>query len=163
MSYTTIAVTPGAGANVNVDRIAGNDTQRVKAAWGTEGAVSDVSLLNPLPIQDMNQSTYHLVTAASANAASVKASAGILRGVHVFNNTTYPIYVKFHNTAGTPTAGSGVVFTVGVQAGTMRDLVLPGRGKAFGTGIGITVVKDMSDSGTTAVAANDAQVEVAYE
>jgi hypothetical protein len=163
VAYTTVAFTPGAGANINVDRVSGNDFQRTKPAWGVEGSAVDASLSNPLPIQDTQVSSYHLVTAASTNAANIKASPGILRGVHVFNVAAYPIYVKFHNTAGTPTAGAGVVFTVGVQAGGVRDVQLAGRGRAFGTGIGITVVKLMPDSDATAVVANDAQIEVLYE
>lgn len=163
MSYATVAVTPGAGATINVDRISGNDFQRMKPAWGTENSALDVSLTNPLPIQDTQPSTYHLITAASTNAANIKSSAGILRGVHVFNAAAYPVYVKFHNTAGAPTAGSGVVLTVGVQAGGVRDFQLAGRGRAFGTGIGITVVKLMPDNDTTVVVANDAQIEVLYE
>lgn len=114
-------------------------------------------------ITETAQSTSHLVTAASDNATSVKASAGKLRGIQVFSRATYPIYVKFHNTAGTPTAGSGVVYAVGVQAGTQVNFLLPGNGRSFAAGIGMTVVKDIADNGTTAVAASDALIEVLYE
>jgi hypothetical protein len=86
-----------------------------------------------------------------------------LRSVYAFNKATYPIYIKFHNTAGAPTAGSGVVFGVGIQAGTHLSLLLPGGGRAFSTGLAMTVVKDITDAGTTAVAASDAVIEVGYE
>lgn len=105
---------------------------------------------------------FHLVTAATTNANNVKASAGQLYGVHVFNNAAYPVFVKFHNTAGTPTPGSGVVFTVGVQAGTQRD-VQSTFGIAFGTGIGLSVVQGITDADTTAVALNDAVIDVEYK
>ena len=108
-------------------------------------------------------SATHVVAAASANATSIKASAGTLRGFSFFNNAAYPVYLKFHNTAGTPTAGSGVVRTFAIQAGMQRDVVLPGGGISFATGIGITLVQDLADSGTTAVAANDAVGEIFYE
>jgi hypothetical protein len=104
----------------------------------------------------------HLVTAATTNAANIKASAGQVFGWSIYNNAAYPIYVKFHNTAGTPTAGAGVVHSVGVQAGTGRDWNTD-IGIAFSTGIGITVVKDITDAGTTAVALSDAIVEVYYK
>ena len=107
-------------------------------------------------------STSHLVTAATTNATSIKASAGLLKSVHVLSVRATPLYVKFHNTAGTPTAGSGVVLTVGVQAGMQRDFVLPDGGRSFATGIGMTVVSDIADAGTTAVAASDAVIEVVY-
>lgn len=105
---------------------------------------------------------FHLVAASSTNATNIKASAGQLYAAHVFNAATYPIFVKFHNTAGTPTAGSGVVRTIGVQAGTQRDVSLADLGSAFSTGIGITIVKDIADAGTTAVAASDCVVDVDY-
>lgn len=125
---------------------------------GTIGSPSTVGLT----IQQAAVSTKHVIAAATDNAQSVKASAGLLRAVRVYNNADYPIYVKFHNTAGTPTAGASVVYTVGVQAGTQRDVVLPGGGRAFATGIGLSVVKGLADNDATATAASDAAIEVEY-
>jgi hypothetical protein len=105
--------------------------------------------------------TKHLVAGASTNATSVKASAGQIYGWSIYNNAAYPIYVKFHNTAGTPTAGSGVVQTVGVQAGTQVN-VFNTQGIPFATGIGLTIVKDLADAGATAVAASDCVADVFY-
>lgn len=107
-------------------------------------------------------SIYHVVSAGSANAANIKASAGQVFGWNIFNNAAYPVYVKFHNTAGTPTAGAGVVHTIGIQAGTGRDFSST-VGMAFGTGIGITIVKDLADAGSTAVVASDCAVEVYWK
>lgn len=107
--------------------------------------------------------THGFVTAATTNAQNIKAAAGKLRSVHVFNKSDLPIYLKFHNTAGVPTAGAGVVFRVGVQAGRERDLVLPGGGRAFATGLAITVVRGIADNDANAVAADDAVIEVGYE
>lgn len=112
-------------------------------------------------------STHHIVTAASTNAANIKASAGTVYGVSGFNNADYPVKVCLHNTAGTPTAGASVVWSQVVQAGQRLDVVIPQGGRAFATGIARTVVKiaaagDMADSGATATAANDAQFEVSY-
>lgn len=101
----------------------------------------------------------HLVSAGSTNATIVKASAGLLVGVRVFNNAAYPIYVKFHNTSGAPTPGAGVVKTIGVQAGTQRDVLIPG-GHYFSTGIGMSIVKGIADADVTAVLANDCVVDV---
>lgn len=162
MSYTTIPVTPGSGANVNVDRIGGNDFQRFKLSWGVQGSAVDVSSSDPFPIQDTNQSTYHLITDGT-DSANIKSTGGIVRGVLILNTAAYPIYIKFHNTGGTPTPGSGVVMTVPVQAGFLLPFTFPGRGKAFATGIGITVVKDAADAGSTPVAAGDGVIEVFYE
>ncbi len=130
---------------------------------------TDVTTANPLPVAITPQTTggdsdYHVVAAATTNAANIKASAGQLYGVHVFGNpsTAYPVYVKFHNTAGTPTAGTGVVLTVGVQAGMSRDVIFP-NGFAFATGIGITIVKGITDADGTSVAVSDCVCDVDYK
>ena len=108
-------------------------------------------------------STAHLIAAGSGDATSVKAAAGTLKSVHVFNKSDVPIYVKFHNTAGAPTPGASVVLTVGVQAGLARDVVLPDGGRAFATGIAMTIVTGIADDDSTGVTAADCSVEVAYE
>jgi hypothetical protein len=104
----------------------------------------------------------NIITAATANPTVIRASAGQLRSVHVYNNAGYPVYVKFHNSTAAPTAGAGVVMTVGAQAGTQRDWVFPAQGLTFSTGIGLTCVKDMASTGTTATALNDAAIGVSY-
>jgi hypothetical protein len=127
----------------------------IKSAGATVG-------IAPLPITAGGCSTYHVVSAASDNAANIKASAGQIYGVTVFNNASTPRYVKFHNTAGTPTAGTGVVRTVGVQAGVNVRVAFP-VGIAFGTGIGITIVTGIADNSAVAVNSNDVVVDVDYK
>lgn len=119
-------------------------------------------LTHPQPATSGGCSTYHIVSTGSTNVANVKASAGQVYGIDVFNNAAYPVYVKFHNTAGTPTAGASVVRTVGVQAGASVSLAFP-TGLAFGTGIGVSIVQDITDAGTTAVLLSDCVVDVAYK
>lgn len=109
-------------------------------------------------------SNYHVVAAASNNAALIKGSAGTLFGVRIFNNAAYPVYVKLYNsTSNPPVPGTtGVFKTFGCQSGTQRDIAITGGGLTMGTGIGISILKDLADSGTTAVAANDCVVDVEY-
>jgi hypothetical protein len=106
--------------------------------------------------------SFHLVSAGSTNANNVKASPGQVYGWSIFNNAVYPVYVKLYDTAGTPTAGTGVVQTIGVQAGTGRDFSLD-SGIAFGTGIGLTITKGIADSDATAVLASDCVVDLFYK
>lgn len=110
----------------------------------------------------IGSSIYHVVTAASTNAANVKASAGRVTGWSCFNNAAYPVYVKFHNTGGTPTAGTGVVYTIGIQAGVEVHYE-DDDGLAFSTGIGISIVKGITDADATAVAASDCVVNVHWK
>jgi hypothetical protein len=107
-------------------------------------------------------SLYHAVAAASTNAVNIKASAGRVTGWVIFNNADYPVYVKFHNTAGTPTAGSGVAYTIGVQSGTQANFD-DDDGMAFATGIGISIVKGITDADATAVLLSDCVVNVNYK
>jgi hypothetical protein len=62
----------------------------------------------------------HLVSAATTNLTNVKASAGQLYGWCIFNTNAAVRYVKLHNTAGTPTAGTAIVQTIAVPAGGGR-------------------------------------------
>lgn len=142
--------------------------------WDDAGTQRAASAAKPLPVTATVSSTddaqtsggcsnFHLVSAGSDNATRIKASAGQVYGIRVFNNAAYPVYVKLHDTAANPpTAGSGVVKTVGVQAGTQRDLEIP-KGMVFSTGIGVSIVKGITDASTTAVVASDCVIDVEYK
>lgn len=106
-------------------------------------------------------SKYHVVIAATTNAANIKSSPGQIRLVRVFNNAMYPIYVKLHDTAGVPTPGVGVAETIGVQAG-LTLLVPMDHGDPFAAGIGISIVKGIADNDATALLVNDGVVDVFF-
>ena len=97
----------------------------------------------------------NFVAAASTNATVLKSSAGRLIGYVLTNNATAVRYVKLHNQNTTPTAGTGVVGTIGIppNGGTVA-LQLPG-GIGFGNGITFTTVTGAAATDATAVAAND--------
>lgn len=126
------------------------------------GSEMQVDIVSGAAAASPVSSVYHAVAGASTNVANIKASAGTLFHINVYNNADYPIYVKLHNTAGTPTAGSGVVYTVGVQAGVGREVTMPQGGRSFATGIGISIVKGIADNDATATVASDAVVDVIY-
>lgn len=155
--------------NVSVDELAGSlFVQRVKLQFGADGSAADISTTNPLPVQLIKPSNHHFVTLASVNAANIKASAAVLRSIHGFNYAGYPIKVCLHNSTGPPTAGVGVLFAQVVQAGTRLDVEVPEGGLDFSAGLGRTVVKvavagDISDTGATAVAANDGVFDIGFE
>lgn len=107
-------------------------------------------------------STYHLVSAGTTNLVNVKASAGQLMGWYVYNSNASMRKLCFHNTAGTPTAGASIFFTLPIPGGSAANVMLE-TGIAFGTGIGISTVTDLADSGTTAVAANDLNINLFYK
>lgn len=161
----SIPITAGAGTNVDTELVGSDHVQRIKPAWGPALSATDTdhAVGKGLPVQFAPVSHYHLITAATTNANNIKGSAGKLRSVHSFNDgVTGAFFIKFHDVSGTPTPGTGVVFTVAVQAGTPRDVVLPGA-RSFTNGIGITVVRNQVDSDATAVLVNEGSIEVTYE
>lgn len=95
----------------------------------------------------------HVVAAASTNAQNVKASAGRLVGWSLSNTTAAWVYLKLHNTAGTPTAGAAVVGAIGIPPNGKSELQLDG-GISFTTGIGLSIVTGAADADATAVTAN---------
>lgn len=113
-------------------------------------------------VRDAACPNFHHVTDASTNAESVHGFSTYLRSVHVFNDDAERICVKFHDSSVAPTPGTtAVAFTVVVQAGLSRDIVLPGHGISFGNGIGLSVTRNPADNDTTAVAAGSL-IEVVY-
>ena len=106
--------------------------------------------------------TYNAVTAASTNAAVVKASAGALYELTVSNVTATPVFVKFYNKATAPTVGTDVpVLTVPVAANTTVPVQFGIVGKRFATGIGIAVTAGAAATDTAAAVAG-AQVNATY-
>lgn len=103
----------------------------------------------------------HFVSAATTNAANIKASAGRVLGWCLANTTASWKYVKLHNTAGTPTAGAAVVQTIGIPPNGIAQMSIP-QGLAFATGIGISAVTGAADADATATAANDIVGDIFY-
>lgn len=96
----------------------------------------------------------HIVSAATTNPTVIKASAGRLVGGRLSNTTASWRYIKLHNQATSPTAGTGVIGTIGLPPNSTITPELEG-GEAFTTGIAMTTVTGSADADATAVAAGD--------
>lgn len=108
-------------------------------------------------------STFPITTAATTNATSIASTAAVLRGAQGINLHTYAVYLNFHNVAGTPTPGSGVVFKIVVQAGEKIDpSEIPAGGREFSTGLGLTITKFGTPGDTTPVELNKGIFEILY-
>lgn len=97
-------------------------------------------------------STKHLVSAANTNSTLVKNTAGKVLGWYFANTTSAWVYVKLHNQATAPTAGTGVICTIAVPPNGVSQFFSEG-GATFTTGIGMTVVGGAADADTTSVTA----------
>lgn len=105
---------------------------------------------------------FQQISAATTNAANVKASAGTLTSIVAGNNhATNWAYLKLHNTAGTPTAGSGVVATYPIPPGGGLSLAFP-TGMAFATGIGLSVTGGIAAADTTSTAASQVVIALTF-
>lgn len=102
------------------------------------------------------------MSAASTNATVIKASAGTVNGWFIYNSNTSPRKVVFHNAASTPTAGSGVFFSLMIPGLGAANVSLP-DGINFSTGIAITTVTGLADSDNTGVAVNDLTINIYYK
>jgi len=104
----------------------------------------------------------HVVSAASTNATNVKASAGRVAGWSFTNTTASLQYVKLHNSAGTPTAGSGVVQTISIPASGVNNMAISMVGIGFSTGIAYTIVTGSADADATATTAGSVIGDIFY-
>jgi len=163
-----------AGTNVigSVKATDGTNTAAVKAA-STAAAATDPALVVTLspnsagilatPIQSLPTLTAtangltssRVNAAASTNATSLKASAGNIGRIDVFNVAAYNVFLKLYNKASAPTVGTDTpVWTIPVAAGGGFSADFP-RGKSFATGIAYAITKLQADTDTTVVAAGD--------
>jgi hypothetical protein len=147
--------------SVNPLAIAGNvvASGTVTANIGTGSLAAGVNAIGDVGIQARANATgastaHHFVAAASTNTANIKASAGRVLGWSLANTTAAWKYVKLHNSAGVPTAGAGVVMTIGVPPNGVAQNNIP-SGVAFATGIARSCVNGAADADTTVVVAND--------
>lgn len=148
-----------------VQPVSGTVTANIGTTNGLalDATVSAVQSRVPVPATSGGTADFHLVSAGSNNATSVKGSAGQVYGWSIFNNAAYPIFVKLFNKVTAPVPGTDTpVRTIGVQAGTHVSLAKV-MGMAFSLGVGIAIVKGIADNDNTAVLANDCVVDLDYK
>lgn len=104
-----------------------------------------------------------VISAASTNATSAKASAGQVFGWYLSNINAAVRYLKLYNKASAPTVGTDTpVMTIAIPgnaagAGATVEFT---NGIAFATGIAYALTTGVADSDTGAVAANEIVVNL---
>lgn len=153
----TIRAMQSAGMVFNLP--VGQTTQQVSAVLTTgAAAIGDVGQQYRANATGAASRT-HLVSGAGTNATIVRNAAARLVGWQVSNTNAAWRYVKLHNTATAPTAGSGVVQTIAVPPNSTVNHAQEG-GIAFTTGIGMTTTIGAADADTAAVGANDLIIDL---
>jgi hypothetical protein len=104
----------------------------------------------------------HTMSAASTNATSLKASAGLLYGFCISNANAAARYFKLYNKASAPTVGTDTpVTTIQVPANGTVIRAYP-VGMTFSTGIAWAATGLITNADTTAIAANDLSIDIDY-
>jgi hypothetical protein len=180
MAFPTVVVTPGVGQTINTLPPAGQDTMAnslpvtvannqsaiptslaaLPALVGGTATIGGV-VLKPSSVAP-GQSVARVVAAASTNATNLKASAGNLLNVDVFNVAAYTVFLKLYDKASAPTVGTDTpVMTIPIPASTgfSREYLY---GRPFATGIAYAITKLQADSDTTVLVAGDATGSVSW-
>lgn len=104
-----------------------------------------------------------LVSAATTNATSLKASAGKVYGWYIYNDGAAEVYFKFYNKASSPTVGTDTpVMTLGIPAGGAANVEYT-NGIAFATGIAYAVTTGATTADTGAVALSQVVINILYQ
>lgn len=107
------------------------------------------------------------ISAATTNAATVKASAGQVYSVHAYNLHTAPIYLKLYNKASAPAPGSDTPvqrFMIPTNGTNGAGFTINfDKGLDFGTGIAYIATTGIGDTDNTATSANIALFNIAYK
>lgn len=122
---------------------------------------------SPGPSPNGGLTISRVLSAASTNATSVKASAGQVYTIIATNTNAAVRYLKLYNKASAPTVGTDTpVMTLAIPGNTAgAGLVLDtgGMGIAFATGIALALTTGIADADTGAVAANEVVVNLLYK
>lgn len=106
---------------------------------------------------------FSLISAATTNATSVKASAGTVYSIQASNTGAAVAFLKLYNKASAPTVGTDVaVMTLILPAG--GGIVIPPNdiGIAFTTGIAFAITGVATTADTTAVALAQVVINIDY-
>ena len=105
---------------------------------------------------------YAVNSAATTNAASIKASGANFYGMSVMNASASTKYVRFFNKASSPTVGTDVpIMVVAVPATSSKEIqYVPAM--RFSTGLAVAITGGAAATDSTAVAAGDVQLMVNY-
>lgn len=164
VSVSSLPLPTGAATSANQTTIIGHVDTIESTLASIDGKITAVNTgaVSLTPGTSGGWTTFHLVSAATTNATNIKASAGQLGGWYIYNSNASARKIAFHNTAGTPTAGAGVLLTVIIPGGAGANVEFT-NGIPFSTGIAITTVTGLADSDSTAVGLNDLNINIFYK
>lgn len=122
-------------------------------------AVRKIGGINYQIVEPPVTTFWHLTT-GSSDAQNIVAGAQVLRTVRIHNPLGEDVFVQLHDSASTPTPGSGVVYHAWAQAGQSNPYPrVDGGGREFTNGISVSFVT--TAGGATPIGAG-VLVEIEY-
>lgn len=132
--------------------------------WQATQPVSGTVSANPAAATSGGATPYHLISAASTNATSVKASAGVVYAISAFNTNASARFLKLYDGATAPTVGTTPVVLTLLIPPSNGGFTLPVPvGIQFSSGIALAVTGGIADSDNTAIGAADVVVDLIYK
>lgn len=167
-TVTNLAQMGGVAISLNTG-VRDTGTQRVTIATDDVVQIGDnsASLTVDVPAISTGGATPgKLISAATTNSTSVKASAATVYSIQAFNTNAAARYLKIYNKASAATVGTDVpvqVYTIpGNTAGAGLVVPIPSQGIALSTGFAFALTTGAADNDTGAVALNEIVVSYSY-
>lgn len=105
---------------------------------------------------------HRLISAATTNATSVKATSGGVYGWYLYNANAAVRYLKLYDKASAPTVGTDTPrMTIPIPPGAAANVYWT-KGIQFPSGIALALTTGVADSDTVAVAASEIVVNLLY-
>lgn len=144
-----------------------NDAFRVNAVVAFPAGTNLIGRVNVDPQTANGCTIYRLISAATTNAQSVKASAGQVYTIHASCTNATARFLKLYNKASAPTVGTDTpVMTIvlpGATTGTNTVIIASDVGATFSTGIALAITAVVTDADATAILANEVIVHLFYK
>jgi hypothetical protein len=161
------AVTTGAPtyttAQTNALSLTTGGLLRVDIGTGGTVAIGSANTVTPNISTTVGPNTYYtVISAATTNAAAIKASAGTVSAIHATNTSAAARFIKLFNQTAAPTMGTNTpVLNLAIPAGQQLTLSFP-HGLRFATGIAIGITTGSALLDATATTAGDVILNMVY-
>lgn len=165
-SGSTSTVTQATGTNLHTVVDSGAVSATQSGTWTVQPG--NTANTTPWLVQGVAATTNgstpsHTMSAASTNATSLKASAGMVYGLSISNANAAARYFKLYNKASAPTVGTDTpVLTVQVPGSGTVIRAYP-VGLTLATGIAWATTTGIADADTGAVGLNDLSIDIDYK
>lgn len=168
---TSALASPASGEKIATDDCgAAGQVQIIKIAISADGSATLIPAdatngidVDVTRIAFVASTPSFTISAASTNATSLKASAGVVYAIQAFNINAAIRYLKLYNKASAPTVGSDTpVKVLAIPPGSGFVLSFGPSGVSFTTGIAWALTTGITNADTGAVAASEILVNIDY-